>query len=92
MPWIESDVAARGFLLRSLLWRTAGAAIGFRLLRIFLDFEVWPFVVGWAIAGIASVTFFGDFQRRRFLAYHEKRWTRDRSRDEGPDMRRLPNP
>ena len=92
--WIERDVASRGFLVRQWLWRSAGAAIGVTLVSLFLDLRVWPFVVGWLIgsAGIASLRPFADFQRRRFLAYHQKRWKRDRSRDEGPDVRRLPNP
>jgi hypothetical protein len=88
--WIERDVASSGFLVRSFLSRTVGGAIGLMVVRTFVDLEVWPFVVGWVIAGILSLTFWADFQRRRFLAYHEKRWERDRSRDEGPDMRRLP--
>jgi hypothetical protein len=90
--WIERDVSSPGFLVRSLLWPTAGAALGLTLVSSFLDFEGWPFVVGWAIGSIGSATFFADYRRRKFLAYHEKRWERARARDEGPDMRRLPNP
>jgi hypothetical protein len=92
--WIERDVASPGFLVRWSLLRTVAAVIGLALLRIFVDFEVWPFVVGSVIASviIVSVRSFADFQRRQVIGYHEKRWERIRTRDEGPDMRRLPNP
>jgi hypothetical protein len=80
-------------VVRWLLLRTVAAVIGLTLLRIFVDFEVWPFLVGSMIASVIIVSFtpFRDFQRRKVLAFHEKRWDRIRARDEGPDMRRLPN-
>lgn len=88
---MERDSASRSFALWQLWSFVLAQALAVWLLSLFIGgFNPWPYFVGGSIgAGVASF-FVTDFKRRRFLEWHEKRWKRQRERDEGPDFRRFP--
>lgn len=89
--WVERDTASPWFWWWQLWPLLLGQAIGLWLVGLFVErFNPWPYMLGAAIGYLAVVAFFRDYQRRRVLGWHEKRWKRKRDRDEGPDLRRFP--
>lgn len=89
--WVERDVASRAFPLWQLLYYVVAQALAVWLLSRFVDgFKPWPYLIGGSTGAAAVMIFFADYKRRRLLESYEKRWKRQRERDESPDLRRFP--
>jgi hypothetical protein len=89
--WLERQVASRFFPLIRLLQFWLGGVVAVTLLGLLLeDYRPLPTLIGFTIGGLIAAPFFTNSQRRRFLASHEKRWSKARERDRSPDFRRFP--
>ena len=88
---LERQVASPFFPLFRLLQFWMAGVVAVVLLDLLLDgYHPLPTLIGFTIGGLIATTFFTNYQRRRFLESHEKRWRKARERDQSPDFRRAP--
>lgn len=89
--WMERQVESPFFPLFRLLQFWMAGIVAVTLLDFLLDgYHPLPTLIGFAIAGLIATPFFTNYQRRRFLESHEKRWKKARERGHGPRFRRPP--
>jgi hypothetical protein len=89
--WLERQVVSPSFPLFRLLQFWMAGVVAVTLLDLLLDdYRPLPALIGFGIGGLIATPFFTNYQRRRFLGSHEKRWSKAREREESPDLRRAP--
>lgn len=89
-PWVERDVYSRAFWWWQLMSLSAAAAFVWFLAEPLTGSVQPTYMIVWVTSTILLAAFFKDHRRRRFLEWHEKRWTRARENQDLPDIRRFP--